>query len=688
MGNQQELPEDFVLFSPQIEVFAPFAAMVDPSRTNMTSKQLLQNVISKNTDTPLIIDKMYRKLTNIDSPFAEFAEDDGHILFKEDEILIIYYNNKKKIVTKSIPKIKKLINNSLSIKYVADIGPIKKGELLFDYTNMDPKSLLPKVGYRTNILFHSFFGYTSDDALVVSESFAKRVQIEYSQKIFIPITKNWKYLRNPMDLYFYRIGDKQSEEAYVKYFNIDTGEHFLSEIHNISEQPTMFFTKSIAGIEKGEILQIKVHKNTKKTFKELKEEYLYTPGLIDEIEEFYNKNLDIFSDIIETFESIGIDKIEATKLADEIFENHYSVKKFPKTFETKCKEEFNIDPADVDFFLEVTVGYTANSTRGDKFTNLFAGKGTISLIVPDTLMPKDPQTGKPFDMVFNPLGIFGRNNWGVIFELALSKIIKDVENCAEKCLIDDKLNHEFTPDLIARIKFITEHFIKRTDENYYRKLTQYFIPNLLSGLNHENEEPLKMFIKDIQKNGFFIYVSNFPNITYNQFLKEFIKPYAEEFNININKSKIKIDKELISWFRNTMQFKNEILNDVYETEIEAFHGMNYILKLYHTSYSKFTAVSLANSYSKITGQPARGRKRTGGQHLSWQTFAALLGHKEHNAILKELYTIKSDAPVKDKENFIMQFITKGEYNLKPKYTSLTKRAVNNALKMLGMEFDD
>jgi DNA-directed RNA polymerase beta subunit len=113
-----------------------------------------------------------------------------------------------------------------------------------------------------------------------------------------------------------------------------------------------------------------------------------------------------------------------------------------------------------------------------------------------------------------------------------------------------------------------------------------------------------------------------------------------------------------------------------------------MLKLYHTAYSKFTSVSLANSYSKITGQPVRGRKRDGGQHISWQTLAALLGHKEHSGILKELYTIKSDAPIKDKEKFLMQYITHGNYKLKPKYTSLTKRAVNNALKILGMQLED
>ncbi len=63
-------------------------------------------------------------------------------------------------------------------------------------------------------------------------------------------------------------------------------------------------------------------------------------------------------------------------------------------------------------------------------------------------------------------------------------------------------------------------------------------------------------------------------------------------------------------------------------------------------------------------------------------------NEKDNSSHKEIYTIKSDAPIKDKEKFLMQYITTGKYNLKPKYVSLTKRAVNNALKILGMQFND
>jgi len=681
--------KDVVLFSPQIEVFTPFAGYVDASRLNMTSKQQLQSVISANTDTPIVIDKNFKKITKINSPFAKFAPEDGHVILSDQETMIIYYPALKKLITESIPPSKKLINNALSLKYKVDVGSVKKGQLLYDYTNMDPKTLMPKIGYRAKILFSSFFGYTADDAIVISESFSKKSEIEYVQKIFVPITKEWKYLRNHMDNYFYKKGETQEEEAYIKYFNVDMGEHFMSEIYNISEQQSMFFTKNLPGIEKGEVISVKVHRNTDKSFQELEEEYLYTPGMIQELKEIYGESHKILLATKQVLNQLGLPQDEVTKLSEELFESYYSTKDFPKHFENKLKDEFNLEPSAVDFLVEVTVNKKVKTTRGDKFTNLFAGKGTVSMIIPDELMPKDPDTNEPVDIIFNPLGIFGRNNWGSIFELAISKLVEDIQRVASLVPDGEDINLDAASDLLERIEFIDEHFISKYDEEYSRVINQRVIPGIRSAMIHENYEPMLNLANDIINKGFYLYAPNFLGIPYQDFFSNFIKPYSEKFNINVDKSDITFSGELMEWLRKKWHYKNEVLGeDFYKTETKAFVGINYILKLYHTSYSKFTSVSLANSYSKITGQPVRGRKKTGGQHISWQTLAALLGHKEKNGILKELYTIKSDAPVKDKEKFLMEYITHGRYRLKPKYVSLTKRAVNNALKILGMQLED
>ncbi len=680
------MTDKIVIFSPQIETFSPFVSNCDASRANMTAKQITQSVISPNTDTPLIIDKYYQKFTGLNTPFAEYAQEDGHVLLSNGETMVVYYPELKKLITKSTPPSKKMINNSMSLKYKVGVGPVKKGNLLFDYTNMNHDTFMPKIGYRTKIMFSSFFGYTADDALAISESFAKRTEIEYSQKIFIPVTKEWKYLRNPLDSFFYTPGQTLFEEDYARYFMIDAGEHFMAEIHNISEQQSMFFTKKIDGIKEGTVTSVKVHRNTEKTFQEIKEEYLYTPGLIEEIEEMYQANYSNYLEAKHIFLQLGIDEEESIKLAEELFHDHYSVPKFPKNFEDKLRDDFHLEAKNVDFMLEVTIEKTASTTRGDKFTNLFAGKGTVSIIIPDEIMPRDPLTDEPVDMVFNPLGIFGRNNWGTIFELGLSKVIEDIEILTSTINgSDDDL--DIAMQVLARIDFTADKFIQKYDLEYFERIRKV-LAHLETEYHHGDAAPLMAFIKDIQEEGFYLYVSNFPEITYNDFYTTFLKPYGEEFNVNFGKSKIQISEDLIKWLREKWNYKNNVIgSESYEIDLDAFVGSNYLLKLYHSSYSKYTAVSLASSYSKITGQPARGRKKAGGQHISWQTLAALLGHRENNGMLKELYSIKSDSPLKEKEKFLMSFITTGEYNLRPRYVSLTKTAVNNALKVLGMSFE-
>jgi DNA-directed RNA polymerase beta subunit len=308
-----------------------------------------------------------------------------------------------------------------------------------------------------------------------------------------------------------------------------------------------------------------------------------------------------------------------------------------------------------------------NTSRGDKFTNLYAGKGVVSLVLPDELMPKDPITKKPFDMIFNPLGIFGRNNWGSIFELSLGKITRDVE-------------HTYDLDLFKKkIEFINEKLIKRADPEYYESIKE---------LLNNNLEDLRENVSEV---GLYLYFSNFNNISYNSFFEEFIKIYEETFDFKLNhKSSIKFDEKLINYLRNYLGFSSTIFNNdtlsgYYETEVECYYGENYLSKLYHTSNSKYNAIAFTNSYSKTTGQPTRGRKKQGGQHISWQTTAALLSHKENNNIIKELFTFKSDS-MEDKESFLMKIIKDGEYIMKDKYDSSTKKTINNALKMIGMEF--
>lgn len=64
---------------------------------------------------------------------------------------------------------------------------------------------------------------------------------------------------------------------------------------------------------------------------------------------------------------------------------------------------------------------------GDKMAGRYGNKGVIGKIVPNHEMPFDPETGKPLDIILNPLGIPSRLNPSQILEVALAacNIVKD-----------------------------------------------------------------------------------------------------------------------------------------------------------------------------------------------------------------------------------------------------------------------
>ena len=74
--------------------------------------------------------------------------------------MFIYYidsedEKNNRIIFEYVPTIKKLMANALHIKMQRPVGPFKAGDLLYDYSGQTEEGL-PKIGYRTNVMFSVF----------------------------------------------------------------------------------------------------------------------------------------------------------------------------------------------------------------------------------------------------------------------------------------------------------------------------------------------------------------------------------------------------------------------------------------------------------------------------------------------------------------------------------------------------
>lgn len=79
---------------------------------------------------------------------------------------------------------------------------------------------------------------------------------------------------------------------------------------------------------------------------------------------------------------------------------------------------------------EVWVATLHNAEVGDKVAGRYGNKSVIAKIIPEWMMPYDPEDGRPMDIVCSPLGLPSRMNLGQILECAIGAVVADRNSVA------------------------------------------------------------------------------------------------------------------------------------------------------------------------------------------------------------------------------------------------------------------
>lgn len=134
----------------------------------------------------------------------------------------------------------------------------------------------------------------------------------------------------------------------------------------------------------------------------------------------------------------------------------------------------------------IVIKHTSPAKVGDKIAGRWGDKHIISLILPDDQMPKD-ESGQPFELLLNPLGVQGRVNISQLWELLLSKLAKKL---GKPILVDDHIGdlyERFGPELEAHgikekeiVKTQYGDFLVPTGYRYFHKL-HHFAESKLAG---------------------------------------------------------------------------------------------------------------------------------------------------------------------------------------------------------------
>lgn len=649
----------------------PFLSSTDATRASMVAKQIQQTLTSPNQDIPYVIGSDYKYLTEQSSTGIIIAEDDGKVIFRHGDVLLVLYQNNGKLVDFYVPPVKKTYSIfGTTLRYCIEQGKsFKKGDILAFYDSFYFN--IPTYGYNVFTAFFPFFGYNHEDALVISENFSERAIVTYVDKVIVPIfeyTILLPYYENKSNsfTYFPSIGQQVDEDiiccsAIPKGIDENASPTIIKDqiqltLKKMNLSGLMILTDSLNSklniskirtkVENGIVNGMKIHR-----LREINKIDMIDKKLQNILDKLY---VNVYGKFIMEFyntlsQRLGLDGNSENSIKKYI---EYILGKYYLCLNSQEKRG-NLSLKDICYLLEFEIVDQQKTKYGDKLCNRYANKGVVSLIIPDELRPYTTVSKQPIDLIFNPFGVFSRMNLGQILEILVGKPVMFADHMI-------KSKPEKTKKVI---NWLNESVIKYVDKNYYSNIKENIINRL------DDNSFLQKFIRNIQETNLFIEAPCFTKVDITNLINNGV----------IYNETVIIPRKLIQYMKDKLNLNLPVINNDIEIP-NIFCGPMYIQKLSKIS-SKIVNARDLGAVKSITKQPTRGRSKSGGSRLGQMEMEAIVANGCLKS-LRELFSVKSDWN-EGKKDLIKQLIAKGDYKL-PENTSSsrTKEVVDVYIKFL------
>jgi len=660
MGNLNFEREEKVVSLP-IRV-VPFYNTTDTTRLQMISKYFtFQAIPSTNSELPVLISKDSLDLSlSSNSEFVKIAPKDGEVLFSNEDYLIVQYFETGEIEIFEVPEYKFLFEKfGTKLKFKLEPGArFFKGDVIFEYCGYS--NGYPAPGYNAKVLFGAPGLINHNDAVVVSESFAKKMGWIFVEEYIVPIFNFTKLFKNEQGKLLPEVGDRfNPNEVILSLVHIDgitsyieslekeeRDDRKISKLERIKrivrsfkiDKTPMNYRDSVIQTEYPCYVQsVEVIKLDKKGFVFDDE----TENLLSELSyEFEEKVEDSFEEIAY---SLG------EKMARPIVKYLYGAK--------TGKYRFSDNRAKgLVYALRIKVVNEHISFKsGDKISTMGASKGVSAIVVPDSIMPKT-KDGAPVDIFISPLSIPSRMTINQVYEFYISKLVKTAEQWILK---ENKINEgiELLKDIVKNL--ISDEEIKKMQLKYLERAQKI-------------EPELKKFLNEIKKNGLHLIVDSYKEP--DAYDLDTVHEIYKKWNIPTEETVVVNPRALMGYLTNHKL--KEMPNE--EIEIKCSVGYMYIINLKHIASSKINARSIGK-YSQITRLAPRGRKLKGGSRLGNDEIAMLFSY-DTDYVIKEFTRIKADDH-RNKKKFLLAPIYKSKmFKFNEDYESFQKPYTLNVLE--------
>lgn len=276
-------------------------------------------------------------------------------------------------------------------------NPIQKSRSFDEYNNrMDGANMLT---------IYSACEDSMEDAIIVSESAAKRLSTPLVKKVKIVINDN----DIPLNLY----GDGSVYKIFP-----DIGEESVNSILcglRREKKEECLFSQLFSRLRElsisderytvtGRVVDVDIYCNAPEKLGE-SERY-------SQLNKYYLESIRVSKDIINMLQPY----ISAGYSMEYDLQKLYSI-----SAGILNNKGFFEDKVFSNIELVIHVIEDIPVYRGDKLCNRYGGKGVVARVKPDYMMPKT-QNGEIVDIILNMCGVYGRENAGQLFEITISFI--------------------------------------------------------------------------------------------------------------------------------------------------------------------------------------------------------------------------------------------------------------------------
>lgn len=364
---------------------------------------------------------------------------------------------------------------------------LKRGDVWIKSTSTDEyNNRMDGVNLLTTYLATNL---TTEDAIIISESGAKKMASNLISKEIIMVNENDIMLNIYGNDSIYKVIPDLLEpvqhDILAAIRRENKSEALYAQSYDRLRDYTMSDEKIIGG---GRIVDINVYSNNP----QLMTESIYN----SQLNIYYQDSLRYMKELVQNVEELKT-KYPDVKLSSELdmmYTKSYQIL-------SGYKIDYN-DSIFSNIIIEVSMEEYNEIHEGDKLTNRYGGKGVVSKIFPDELMPKRAD-GSPVELIFNQGSTPNRLNPAQLFEVELNNASSALLNyLAKKFNAPYENKEEFVESTLDTICEF-ESFISQKQADDFRQFVENSAPDDQFMIMHNivfNDPVLVLSIMPIQEN--------------------------------------------------------------------------------------------------------------------------------------------------------------------------------------------